>query len=156
MPTDTIYGLVGSALDKKVVERIYAVRKRDLNKPFIILIGSLKDLDIFGAKINERTENLLKKIWPGPTSVVLPCKNKKFAYLHRGSETLAFRLSKPLWLRKMLRKTGSLVAPSANISGKPPALTIKEAKKYFNGNVDFYVDGGKLISEPSSLIKIIR
>ena len=38
LPTDTLYGLVGSALRKETVERVFAVRQRDLKKPLIILI----------------------------------------------------------------------------------------------------------------------
>lgn len=156
LPTDTLYGLVGSALNKKTVERIHKVRKRELDKPFILLISSLSDLATFGVKLNERTKNLLKKLWPGPVSVILPCDNKKFFYLHRGAKTLAFRLPKSELLHEFLRKTGPLVAPSANISGMPPALTISEARKYFGDKVDFYFDIGKLSNPPSSLVEIKR
>lgn len=154
LPTDTIYGLVGSALARKTVERIYKVRKRNPPKPFIILISSLKDLELFGVKLDEMTRKLLKKFWPGPVSVILPCLSRKFSYLHRGTKTLAFRLPKLRWLRNFLQKTGPLVAPSANPEGLPPAKTIQEAKKYFSNKVDFYVDAGKLESPPSTLIEI--
>ena len=162
LPTDTIYGLVGLALDKEAVERIYKVRKRDSRKPFIILINSLKDLDIFSVKINGRTEDFLKKIWPGPVSVILPISDErqetkdKFRYLHRDTGTLAFRLPKNFAFRTILKKTGPLVAPSANIAGQPSAFIIKEAKKYFGGSVDFYVDGGKLNNNSSSLVEVRR
>lgn len=141
MPTDTIYGLVGSALSRAAVERIYRIRKRNPKKPVIVLIGDLADLARFGIKLEPRVKTFLEKIWPGPYSVVLPCPGKKFAYLHRGTETLALRLPKPQWLRALLRATGPLVAPSANPEGKPPAKTIAEAKKYFSERVDFYVSG---------------
>ncbi len=45
LPTDTLYGLVGSALDKEVVEKIYDIRHRRSEKPFIVLIGDLVDLE---------------------------------------------------------------------------------------------------------------
>jgi L-threonylcarbamoyladenylate synthase len=48
------------------------------------------------------------------------------------------------------------VAPSANPEGKEPAKTIEEAKRYFTDKVDFYVDAGKLDSQPSTLISIIN
>jgi len=57
-------------------------------------------------------------------------------------------------LRFLLRKTGPLVAPSANPEGLDPALTIRQAKKYFSNMVDFYIDRGKLESSPSTLVKI--
>lgn len=187
LPTDTLYGLVGSAFSKKAVRRIYKLKKRNPKKPLIILIGSFSDLARFGVKPDAKTLKILRNIWPGkaspvrgkmPTasaaplvrasngvSVILPCRNKKFLYLHRGTNTLAFRLpANPVKnfishgarksLRVLLRETGPLVAPSANPEGKPPARTIREAKKYFGDAVDFYADGGTVSSQPSALIAI--
>ncbi len=154
MPTDTIYGLVGSALSKKAVARIYRLRRRGLQKPMIILVGSLRQIDLFGIKLDRKTGKILKKYWPGKVSIVLPCRLKKFLYLHRGTKTLAFRLPKNVWLQKLLLKTGPLVAPSANFEGAPPAKTTKEAKKYFGEDANFYIDAGKLESLPSTLISI--
>lgn len=166
MPTDTIYGLVGSALSQKTVERIYRIRKRNLKKPVIVLIGDLADLARFGIKPTPRVKTFFGKIWPGPYSVVLPCPSvalrgggpcpgKKFAYLHRGTETLAFRLPKPQWLRALLRATGPLVALSANPEGKPPAKTVAGAKKYFGTKVDFYVSG-ETRAAASTLLEVKR
>lgn len=152
--TDTIYGLVGLALSKKVVERIYKLKKRTPSKPFIILIADLNDLNYFNIKINPITKKLLQKIWPNSVSVILPCDDEKFSYLHRGTKTLAFRIPAKPDLLALLKATGPLVAPSSNPEGLPPAQTIKEAKKYFGNNVDFYLNEGKLISQPSTLIEI--
>jgi len=159
LPTDTIYGLVGSALSKKAVDRIYRLRKRDLKKPIIILMASVRDVELFGIRLDRHARGLLSKWWPGKVSVVLPMgKNKKmrkqFAYLHRGTNSLAFRQPKPAWLKKFLERAGPLVAPSANREGKPAAATIREAKKYFGQKVDFYFDRGVLKSKPSTLVKI--
>jgi L-threonylcarbamoyladenylate synthase len=156
LPTDTIYGIVGSALLPGAVERIYRLRERDPKKPAIVLVASAEGVRQFGAKLAAPTKRILKRVWPGKISVVLPCPSKRFTYLHRGTRTIAFRLPEPIWLRKFLRQTGPLVAPSANIEGKPPARTIREAKKYFRRRVSFYVDGGRLASRPSTLIAIKR
>lgn len=154
MPTDTIYGLLGSALKEKTVERIYRVRKREKTKPFIILISQISDLIIFGVRLATFQKNLLKKFWPGKVSLIFDCPLKKFQYLHRGKKSLAFRLPKPRWLRRVLKITGPLVAPSANLAGEKPATTIEEAKKYFGKKVDFYCDGGKIEGKPSAIIDI--
>lgn len=154
LPTDTLYGLVGSAFSKKAVARIYRLKKRNSKKPLIVLIESLSDLARFGVGPDKKMFKILQSIWPGKISVILPCRNKKFRYLHRGLNTIAFRLPALKNLRALLKKTGSLVAPSANLEGKPPAKTIREAKKYFGDAVDFYIDGGTLRSLPSTLIAI--
>jgi len=154
LPTDTIYGILGSALKKETVERIYRIRKRARRKPFIILISEISELKKFEIELKPFQKKIAKKFWPGPYSLILDCKSKKFSHLHRGKKSLAFRIPKPKWLRELLRKTGPLVAPSCNLARKAPAKTIKEAKKYFDKKVDFYFDGGELSKKPSTLIDI--
>jgi len=166
LPTDTLYGLVGRAFSKKAVARIRELRNRSDRKPFIILVGSIKDLKLFGIKPDKFSLGIMKKYWlarphryakhsgRGKVSIILPCDNKKLSYLHMGTKSLAFRIPNKKNLLDLLEKTGPLVAPSANHQSEKPALTIEEARKYFDNEVDFYVDEGKLESLPSTLIKI--
>ncbi|MGB4942879.1 MAG: Sua5/YciO/YrdC/YwlC family protein, partial [Candidatus Moraniibacteriota bacterium] len=56
-------------------------------------------------------------------------------------------------LRNLLRHTGPLIAPSANIAGEPASTSIEEARKYFGDQVDLYIDGGTLTSAPSTLVR---
>ena len=154
MPTDTIYGLVASAFDKKAVLRVYKLKKRSSGKPFIILISDVSELAMFGVDTDNNLKKVLRKIWRGQVSVVLPCPNikKELSYLKPKDKTLAFRCPKDKWLRDFLRETGPIIAPTANPEGAPPAQTIKQAKAYFNDKVDFYWDKGELKAEPSTLI----
>lgn len=153
MPTDTVYGICGSALNKKTVEKIYRLRKRNLKKPMIILISKLKDLKLFNIKISPKDKKILKKLWPAAISVILECYEDKFDYLHRKTNTIAFRIPKNDFLLKVLSITGPLVAPSANWEGSETAKTISEARQYF-GNKAAYYDAGKIQGRPSSLIKL--
>ena len=152
VPTDTIYGLVGSALKPEVVERIYKVKGRSPKKPFIILIAEIKDLETFGVTLDENVANYLKKNWPGPTSVIFPVSND-WQYLHRGKGTVAFRIPDKKYLIDFIKEIGPLVAPSANPEGKIPAKTVDDARSYFGSDVDFYVDGGSLDNNPSKLVE---
>lgn len=154
IPTDTVYGLVGSALDPVAVERIYKLRRRDTKKPMIILISSVNDLAKFGIRLNKRSRDFLASYWPGTVSVIFSCRSKQFTYLHRGGETLAFRLPKYLLLVRLLKQAGPLVAPSANWAGEPTAETIQAARSYFSNDIDFYVDIGKLSGKSSTLVQL--
>ncbi len=154
IPTDTLYGIVGSALDRNVVQRIYDLKERDTEKPFIVLISSFGDLRLFGIELEEDEKKLLLKFWPGKASIILRCENPKLKYLHRGANSIAFRIPDKSDLIELLKMSGPLVAPSANPQGKDPARNIEEAKKYFGGKADFYLDGGELDSPPSALIEI--
>jgi L-threonylcarbamoyladenylate synthase len=154
MPTDTLYGLVGQALSREAVERIYKARKRSPDKPLIILISTPEDLELFGIPIDKGPGRVAQRFWPGKVSVIVSCDKPEFEYLHRGTKTLAFRLPEKKELVELLTETGPLVAPSANLEGEMPSLTIEEAKRYFRESVDFYVDEGLIQSEPSSIIQV--
>ncbi len=152
IPTDTMYGIVGSALNPETVERIFSLRNRNTSKPLIVLISQIEDIYIFNSRFSKRTENFLRKIWPEKVTVVIPVLNPKFDYLTRGTKTIAMRLPPNVALRELILKTGPLVAPSANTEGQPPAKNIHEAKSYFP-DLDFYVGDGEMTSLPSTLIK---
>lgn len=153
MPTDTLYGIVGDALNSKTVENIYAARKRNSEKPCIILISDIDELKKFGIALSgEQKEEINKN--EVPTSFILDCPLEKFEYLHRGTKTLAFRIPKNLDLQKLLEKTGPLIAPSANLEGESHAKNVSEAKNYFGDLVDLYVDGGEISGKASKVIKL--
>ena len=141
IPTDTIYGLVGSALKEETVKRITKIKNRSDGKGFIVLISSPEDLKMFGIAISETAKIFLQKFWPGKVSVAFDDKR-------------AFRIPDRTELLDLLKQTGPLIAPSANPEGLPPAKNISDAKNYFQNNVDFYEDGGELNSPPSTLVRI--
>lgn len=152
-PTDTIYGVVCSALNKDAVENLYKIRERNEHKPCIVLIADSSELAQFGILPDTALSKELSRVWPGSVSVVIDCFNNEFTYLHRGTNSLAFRVPDDSALRDFLKQTGPLIAPSANPEGEPPAKTIEEARTYFGDTVDFYLDGGERVGEPSTLVK---
>ncbi len=153
IPTDTIYGISASALIKEAVEKVYQLKKRTPEKPIIILIDSEKWLNYFKIKITKKEKEFLGKVWPGEVSVVFDCFEDRFDYLHRGRNSLAFRIPAKKDLRFFLNLSGPVISSSANIEGCSPAKTIDEAKAYFKNKV-FYLDGGKLEANSSTLVEI--
>ncbi len=140
-PTDTILGLVASALKPAAVERLYRLRRRPTHKASIILIGRRRDLAQFDLDLNSERRRFLRRYWPGPISIILPLTARgraRWSHLHRGGNTLAFRLPAERYLRQLLKISGPLVAPSANPAGQAPARTLAEAVAYFGPRLDFY------------------
>lgn len=154
LPTDTLYGVAAYAFDSRAVERIYEIKQRSRDKPLIILIDSIERLKQFNIELSPAQHEKTTTYWPGPYSLVLPSKTDELAYLHRGGQSLAFRLPDKPELQDLLRRSGPIVAPSANPEGRPPAVNIEQAKEYFGSRVDFYVDGGELQGKPSTLVKL--
>ncbi len=163
IPTDTLYGLVGSALVSDVVDRIYELKRRDTTKPLIVLIPHIEALEQFGIELSERLIAQLKTYWPDNMdegtsvkeayTIVIPTIDDQFEYLSRGTDTIAFRRPNMIKLQRLLTMTGPLVAPSANVEGLPPAKNVTEARKYFGTDVDFYVEGEDLTGKPSTILE---
>jgi len=154
MPSDTIYGLSGQALNEQAIERIYRLKKRDSDKPLIVLIATVSQLDELGVKREQA--DLAKKYWPGGLTLICEAPNTP-AYLHRGTKSLAVRLPDNDELRELMIRTGPLVSTSANTQGDSVANSIQEAKAYFGDQLDFYVDAGDLSGhKPSTLVKAVN
>ncbi len=154
MPSDTIYGLSCRALDEQAVERIYALKKRDSEKPLIVLIATISQLDELGIKRDQAS--LAEQYWPGGLTLVCEAPGAP-AYLHRGTQSLAVRLPDNNDLRDFMLKTGPLVSTSANTQGDAIASSIKDAETYFGEQLDFYVDAGDLSEhKPSTLVRAVN
>jgi len=152
IPTDTIYGLACSIFSVVGVKRIYELKKREENKPPVIIISDISDLEKLGADISPTHLKIIEKYWPGKLTIIFRV-SEEYKYLDKGLG-LAIRLPADENLRNILRQTGPLATTSANYSEQIPAKNIIEAEKYFGDKVDFYEDGGNLNSEPSTLVKI--
>lgn len=152
IPTDTVYGVVARAADKKAVARLYALKHRE-QKPGTLVAASVDQLTELG--IPRRYLTAVQQFWPGAVSVIIPC-GPELNYLHQGVQSLAVRIPDDARLLALLKQTGPLATSSANHPGKPPATTAEEARAYFNDQVDYYEDGGSLAGrQPSTVIRII-
>jgi L-threonylcarbamoyladenylate synthase len=153
IPTDTVYGLAARAADQATVARLYKAKGRN-KKPGTLIAANIEQLEGLGLK--HRYLKAVEQFWPGPVSVVIPVSNPELAYLHQGKMSLAVRIPADAKLRKLLAETGPLLTTSANPPDQPVAATIKQAKAYFDDQVDFYEDGGDLSDrQPSTVIRIV-
>lgn len=152
IPTDTVYGVVARLDDEQAVSKIYELKQRDLTKAVgTILAASLEQV---AALTTTTALEAAAGFWPGPVSVILPA-SEKYAYAHKGENSLAVRIPADQTLRALLEKTGPLASSSANLQGQPPATTVIEAKNYFGDKIPLYIDGGDLSNrKPSKIIRI--
>jgi len=158
-PTDTIYGLGCLASNVKAINKIKAIKKRDRNKPLLILVSSL-----YMAKkycfISRKQELILKELWSlkRPTSVILKHRNLLPQELIPKQSGIAVRLPKSDFLRKMIRATGApIVSTSFNISGQPVwnEVTFLANKKLTKNDPDLIIDGGALNNPASKIIDLM-
>ncbi len=158
MKTDTLYGLIGLANNRSVVERIFSLKERNPAKPLIVLIHHLSEIEKMDIFIPPFIQKIMDEYWPGKVTIIIPVGEKPHLhYLHRGTKHIAFRIPFDPFVLAVLQETGPLVAPSANPEGFPPAKNIREAKRYFGDVVHYYHDRGECTNEkPSRIIQILE
>jgi len=149
-PTDTVYGLLCDASDKKVLARLYKIKKRSRVKPIPIFVRNIEMAKKL-AEISSKQEEYLKKFWPGKVTAVL--KKKK------GTGTIGLRIPKHGFVISLLRIVNKpLTGTSANVAGKPAPTRINEAVNQFKAKKyrpDLVIDAGDLPkNKPSKVIDL--
>lgn len=118
VPTDTVYGIVADAFNTHAVARIYEIKARDDNKPFLVLLSSVDDVCKFS---DMPIPQKIRKYIPGMLTFILPLKSSLKGKLEYLNETVAIRVVADNFIKSVIEHTNSkaIVAPSANPSGVP-------------------------------------
>ena len=152
-PTDTVYGLICDATNKKAVEKLFKIKKRQKTKPIPIFVKNVKMAKEL-AFIDKEQEKFLKKVWPGKVTVILKAKGVLSSDDKIGLRIPDYKLITDLFKKFNKPLTGS----SANISGKPASIKIKEVLKQFEKEkiqADLVIDVGNLKkAKPSTVIDL--
>ena len=105
---------------------IYEFKKRDRNKPLILMGSEHKQLlDYIQESAKEDYEDIASKYWPGALTMVIPASEKQTAILTSNDLTLGLRIPNSYMAQSLLRETGPLLTSSANISGFKGSITVE-------------------------------
>ncbi len=158
-PTDTFYALGANAMEPQSVERVFRIKKREKEKPLPIAVRNIKWAKGLSF-IYRKEEKLLNKIWPGPTTVVLPKRNVVPDVLTAAKPSVAMRIPNHRFVEKLLAKFGyPITSTSATVSGVSPSRNISDIIGLFERaeyQPSLVIDAGDLPeSEPSTVIDLI-
>lgn len=145
IPTETVYGLAAMITKANALKEVFAMKNRPLNHPLIIHIAQDWDLNELVENIPEYAQQLIKKFWPGPLTLVLQAKKDQINPLITGGQsTVAIRCpSHPMAQRLLQRLDAPIVAPSANPFGKISPTTALHVKQAFSDQQLTILDGGR-------------
>jgi len=152
-PTETLYGLGADALDDDAVDRVFRLKGRNADNPIPVLVADEEMLRRLVAEIAPLAQRLMRRFWPGPLTLVLPAQKAIPKPLLNRDRGVGVRVSSHPIATELIRRLGRpLTATSANPSGKEPARTVDEAKRYFSGQIEIFVEGGPLMSKRGSTV----
>ncbi|MCG8374006.1 MAG: threonylcarbamoyl-AMP synthase [Balneolales bacterium] len=118
-PTETVYGLGADAWNPSAIQKVFEVKGRPSDNPLIVHVSSEEQIHDFAEKIPPIAHTLIEKFWPGPLSLVMKKKADVLDAVTAGLQTVAIRMPNHPTALDFISKTGPLVAPSANKSGRP-------------------------------------
>jgi len=105
---------------------IYKFKKRDKNKPLILMGSEQKQLiDYVHESAKEDFENIASNYWPGALTMVIPSSKKRTLNLTSNDLTLGLRIPNSYIAQSLMRETGPLLTSSANISGLKGSNTVE-------------------------------
>jgi L-threonylcarbamoyladenylate synthase len=153
--TDTFYGLGANPLNADAVRKVKNLKGREDNKPILILISDLPEVDRFIEQA-EFFKLVARKHWPAPLTLIGAARSFVLDDLTAGTKSLGVRLPDDANVRTLVRTCGgALTATSANPSSEPPARTATEVANYFSTGLDLIVDGGDAtVTEPSTVLDV--
>jgi L-threonylcarbamoyladenylate synthase len=143
VPTETVYGLAGNALNIQAVTRIFQVKNRPHFDPLIIHVPDLDHARHFIGDINNYAEALAQVFWPGPLTLLLK-KNPVIPDLvTAGLDTVGVRCPDHILTRQLLSQLSfPLAAPSANPFGYVSPTTPEHVNEQLGERLAYILDGG--------------
>ena len=163
LPTETVYGLFAKALDEKAVDHVYQLKRRPRDKALNLNVAHLDDILNFSKNQPPYLQKLVDCFLPGPLTIILEANDKVPYWVNSDLPTVGFRMpSHPITL-ELIREFGTLIGPSANISGRASGISFQEILKDFDQEVlgledDEYLTGqdSTIIDLSGSKVKILR
>jgi L-threonylcarbamoyladenylate synthase len=142
-PTETVYGLGANVFDTGAVGKIFEAKRRPADNPLIAHVGDGEQIQRIATEVTESAERFIERFFPGPLTVVLRKTDAVPMIATAGLETIGVRMPRFDIAHRFLAACGvPVVAPSANISGRPSPTTWEAVYEDLNGRIDCILQGG--------------
>ncbi|NLC40679.1 MAG: threonylcarbamoyl-AMP synthase [Clostridiaceae bacterium] len=142
-PTETVYGLGANALIEAAVQQIFLLKGRPQDNPLIVHLADKTKIDQLAKNIPQEFYQLYEAFCPGPLTFILEKTDLLPEIVSAGLSTVAVRFPDQRVSQELLRLADvPVVAPSANISGRPSATRASHVLDDFEGKIPFIIDDG--------------
>ena len=143
IPTETVYGLAGNALNPTAVTKIFAVKNRPTFNPLIIHTDTFRKIRPYVGSIPEVAHRLANQFWPGPLTMLFPKTSRIPDIVTAGLDRVAVRIPQhPLTQQLLATLDFPLAAPSANPSGYVSPTTAAHVAEQLGDKIAYILDGG--------------
>lgn len=154
LPTETVYGIFAKALDETAVNHVYQLKKRPRDKAMNLNVADYQTILEFSKEQPSYLKDLFEAFLPGPLTIILKANNKVPAWINSGKSTVGFRLPNHPLTADLIKKTGPLIGPSANISGNESGKEYASIMAAFDHEVAGYEDDQAITGQDSTIVDL--
>lgn len=155
-PTDTIYGIMGDATNEEAIKKVYDVKKRQHNKPLILLMDSIEMVEKYTGETSSIEKTIMNKFWPGLVTIILKKNDSVNELVTAGMDTVGIRIPDNEDLLKIIRKLDRpIISTSANVAGEDVITNLDMINKKLCNEIDYIEDGGELSDVASTVIRVV-
>ena len=141
-PTETVYGLGADVFNEAAIRKIFSAKNRPADNPLIAHVGSIDQINTLAREISSSAEKLIESFLPGPLTLVVPRASTVPLIATAGLDTIGVRMPANELAQNFLRECGvPVVAPSANLSGRPSPTTWQAVQEDLDGRIDCILQG---------------
>ena len=153
-PTETVMGLGVYYDDYNAYNLLNKIKERPEDKPYTLMLGDINKIKDY-AYIDNRASKVISNFMPGEITILLPAKSNVPSYVTHNTGVIGIRVPNLDDLRDFLNYIDRpLLVPSANKSGKKPAMSDKEVKDIFNNEVSYIFEGKAIGGVPSTIVDL--
>lgn len=154
LPTETVYGIFAKALDETAVNHVYQLKKRPRDKAMNLNVADYQTILEFSKEQPSYLKDLFEAFLPGPLTIILKANEKVPTWINSGKSTVGFRLPNHSLTADLIKKTGPLIGPSANISGNESGKEFASILAAFDHEVDGYEDDQAITGQDSTIVDL--
>lgn len=154
LPTETVYGIFAKALDETAVNHVYQLKKRPRDKAMNLNVADYQTILEFSKEQPRYLKDLFEAFLPGPLTIILKANDKVPAWINSGKSTVGFRLPNHPLTADLIKKTGPLIGPSANISGNESGKEFASILAAFDHEVAGYEDDQAITGQDSTILDL--
>ena len=151
-PTETVYGIGADIYNETAIKNLYVVKKRPFDMPLSVAVSDKAMLERV-AVLNENADKLVKAFLPGPLTIIIKKQPDVPDIVTSLSQKVGIRIPDNRFALELIRRTGPIVATSANIHSHQDSVDVDSAIADLGDSIDTYIDAGRcVLGQPSTIV----
>ncbi len=151
-PTETVYGIGADIYNESAIKNLYVAKNRPFDMALSVAVSDKAMLERV-AVLNENADKLIKAFLPGPLTIIIKKQYDVPDIVTSSSQKVGIRIPDNRFALELIRRTGPIVATSANLHSHPDAIDIDSAVADLGTSSDPYIDAGKCdLGKPSTIV----